>query len=82
MGNTLHCANRAVRLMILDSLRHWAGEMHVDGFRFDLASVFARNSEGTSSGGAFRGSHGCSGTHASGTTSAGSCAASRDWYRR
>ena len=46
-GNTLHCANRAVRRMILDSLRHWAREMRIDGFRFDLASVFVRNADGS-----------------------------------
>jgi len=46
-GNTVNCANRAVRRMILDSLRHWALDMRVDGFRFDLASVFARNTDGT-----------------------------------
>jgi isoamylase len=46
-GNTLHCANRYVRKMILDSLRYWVTEMHVDGFRFDLASVFARNADGS-----------------------------------
>lgn len=46
-GNTLHCANRYVRRMILDSLRHWVKEMRVDGFRFDLASVFARKSDGS-----------------------------------
>jgi glycogen operon protein len=46
-GNTLHCANRAVRRMILDSLRHWAREMRVDGFRFDLASIFTRAADGT-----------------------------------
>ncbi len=46
-GNTLNAANRAVRKMVLDSLRFWVKEMHVDGFRFDLASVFARNSDGT-----------------------------------
>jgi glycogen operon protein len=46
-GNTLNCANRAVRLMILDSLRHWARDMRVDGFRFDLASVFLRNLDGS-----------------------------------
>jgi len=45
-GNTLHTANRAVRQLILDSLRYWVGEMGVDGFRFDLASVFSRTSEG------------------------------------
>ncbi|MCA9249349.1 MAG: glycogen-debranching protein, partial [Planctomycetales bacterium] len=46
-GNTLNCANRYVRRMILDSLRYWVKEMHVDGFRFDLASAFARNADGT-----------------------------------
>ncbi|MEZ5318104.1 MAG: isoamylase [Vicinamibacterales bacterium] len=46
-GNTLHCANRAVRRMILDSLRHWARDMGIDGFRFDLASVFTRAIDGT-----------------------------------
>jgi isoamylase len=46
-GNTLHCANRAVRQMIVDSLSYWVREMHVDGFRFDLASVFSRESDGS-----------------------------------
>ncbi len=46
-GNTLHCANRQVSRMILDSLRYWATEGHVDGFRFDLAAIFARQSDGT-----------------------------------
>jgi glycogen operon protein len=46
-GNTLHCANRYVSRMILDSLRHWVLNCHVDGFRFDLASVFARRSDGS-----------------------------------
>jgi len=46
-GNTLHTANAATRRLIVDSLRYWAGEMHVDGFRFDLASVFSRNSDGS-----------------------------------
>lgn len=46
-GNTLNCANRYVRKMIMDSVRHWAQEMHVDGFRFDLASVFTRKSDGS-----------------------------------
>ncbi|HQU44267.1 MAG TPA: alpha-amylase family glycosyl hydrolase, partial [Pirellulales bacterium] len=46
-GNTLHCSNRHVRKMILDSLRYWANQMHVDGFRFDLASVFTRNDDGS-----------------------------------
>ncbi|MEZ6062125.1 MAG: isoamylase [Planctomycetaceae bacterium] len=46
-GNTLHTANRAVRQLILDSLRYWVTEMHVDGFRFDLASVFTRSESGS-----------------------------------
>ncbi|MDZ4851388.1 MAG: isoamylase [Pirellulaceae bacterium] len=46
-GNTLHTANRAIRRMILDSLCYWENEMHVDGFRFDLASIFTRNSDGS-----------------------------------
>lgn len=46
-GNTLHCANSAVRQLVVDSLRYWAREMHVDGFRFDLASVFTRADDGS-----------------------------------
>lgn len=46
-GNTLACPNRAVRQLIVDSLRYWVREMHVDGFRFDLASVFSRNKNGS-----------------------------------
>ncbi len=46
-GNTLHCSNRYVRKMIVDSLRYWAKEMHIDGFRFDLALVMARNDDGS-----------------------------------
>jgi isoamylase len=46
-GNTLNCANRYVRRMIIDSLHFWAEEMHVDGFRFDLASIFTRNEDGS-----------------------------------
>jgi len=45
-GNTLKANNPIVRRMILDSLRYWVQEMHVDGFRFDLASVLARDSSG------------------------------------
>jgi len=33
--------------MVMDSLRYWKDEMHIDGFRFDLASVFSRNSDGS-----------------------------------
>jgi len=46
-GNVLNCAHPAVRKMILDSLRFWAKEMQVDGFRFDLASIFTRNRDGS-----------------------------------
>jgi isoamylase len=45
-GNALNGNNPIVRRMILDSLRYWVQEMHVDGFRFDLASVLARDSTG------------------------------------
>jgi isoamylase len=45
-GNTVNCANQMVRSMILDSMRYWTREMRVDGFRFDLASIFARDAEG------------------------------------
>jgi isoamylase len=46
-GNSLNANNRYVRKMILDSMRYWVREMHVDGFRFDLASVFARAPDGS-----------------------------------
>jgi glycogen operon protein len=45
-GNTLNANHAVVRRMIVDSLRHWVKEMHVDGFRFDLASILARDSSG------------------------------------
>ncbi len=45
-GNTLNANHPVVRRMILDSLRYWVKEMHVDGFRFDLASVLARDRSG------------------------------------
>ena len=41
-GNTLNMQHPRVLQLIMDSLRHWAVEMHVDGFRFDLASTLAR----------------------------------------
>ena len=40
-GNTLNANHPIVRRMIVDSLRYWVDDMHVDGFRFDLASVLA-----------------------------------------
>lgn len=45
-GNTLNCNNPIVRNMILDCLRYWACEYHVDGFRFDLASILGRDQNG------------------------------------
>src|SRR5207244_1920693 len=41
-GNTLNMVNPRVLQLIMDSLRYWAIEMHVDGFRFDLAAALAR----------------------------------------
>lgn len=46
-GNTLNFGQSHVRKMVLDSLRCWKHEMHIDGFRFDLASVFSRNADGS-----------------------------------
>jgi len=45
-GNTLNGNHSVVRRLIVDSLRYWVGEMHVDGFRFDLASILARDGGG------------------------------------
>jgi isoamylase len=45
-GNTLNANQAIVRRMILDSLRYWVSEMHVDGFRFDLAAILARDESG------------------------------------
>jgi glycogen operon protein len=45
-GNTLNANHPVVRRMIVDSLRYWVDEMHVDGFRFDLASILSRDASG------------------------------------
>jgi isoamylase len=45
-GNTLNANQPIVRRMILDSLRYWVTKMHVDGFRFDLASILSRDERG------------------------------------
>ncbi len=42
-GNTLNCNNPIVRNMVLDCLRYWASEYHIDGFRFDLATILGRD---------------------------------------
>lgn len=45
-GNTVNCNHPIVRELILNCLRFWVGDMHVDGVRFDLASVLGRDSNG------------------------------------
>jgi len=45
-GNSLNANESTVRRLILDSLRYWVNEMHVDGFRFDLAAVLSRDEQG------------------------------------
>jgi isoamylase len=45
-GNTMNANHPVVRRMILDSLHYWVEEMHVDGFRFDLASILSRDESG------------------------------------
>jgi len=45
-GNTLNANHPVVRRMITDSLRYWVEEMHVDGFRFDLAAILGRGESG------------------------------------
>lgn len=42
-GNTLNCNNPVVRSLVLDCLRYWAAEFHIDGFRFDLATILGRD---------------------------------------
>lgn len=45
-GNTVNCNHPVVRHLIRDSLRYWVTEMHIDGFRFDLASILGRDRQG------------------------------------
>ncbi|MCE5293172.1 MAG: isoamylase [Chlamydiales bacterium] len=45
-GNTLNCNHPVVADMIIESLRYWVTQMHVDGFRFDLASILMRGQDG------------------------------------
>lgn len=45
-GNTLNCNHPIVRDMVLDCLRYWVAEYHIDGFRFDLASILGRDQGG------------------------------------
>jgi glycogen operon protein len=52
-GNTLNVAHPRVMQMVMDSLRWWVSEMHVDGFRFDLATALGRENGGFDPGCAF-----------------------------
>jgi len=52
-GNTLNLSHQRVLQMVTDSLRYWVQEMHVDGFRFDLATILAREPGGFDEGGGF-----------------------------
>jgi glycogen operon protein len=52
-GNTLHMTHPRVLQLIMDSLRYWVTEMHVDGFRFDLASTLGREHHGFDRGSSF-----------------------------
>lgn len=45
-GNTLNCNHPVVRGMIIDCLRYWAADFHIDGFRFDLAAIMTRDENG------------------------------------
>jgi glycogen operon protein len=45
-GNTLNCNNPVVRQSVLDCLRYWVSEYHIDGFRFDLAAILGRDPMG------------------------------------
>jgi glycogen operon protein len=52
-GNTLNLSHPRVLQMVTDSLRYWVSEMHVDGFRFDLATILGREAYGFDEGGGF-----------------------------
>src|SRR5579884_2044705 len=52
-GNTVNLSHPRVLQMVTDSLRYWAQEMHVDGFRFDLGTILAREPYGFDEGGGF-----------------------------
>jgi isoamylase len=52
-GNTFNLSNFRVVQFVNDSLRYWAGEMHVDGFRFDLATILGREPSGFDQRGGF-----------------------------
>jgi glycogen operon protein len=45
-GNTMNCGNTVMHNLVIDCLHYWVVEMHVDGFRFDLASILGRDQKG------------------------------------
>jgi glycogen operon protein len=52
-GNTFNLSHQRVLQMVTDSLRYWVQEMHIDGFRFDLGTILAREIHGFDAGGGF-----------------------------
>jgi isoamylase len=52
-GNTVNLSHPRVLQMVTDSLRYWAEDMHIDGFRFDLATILGREPHGFDEGGGF-----------------------------
>ena len=52
-GNTVNCQHPQVRALIIDCLKYWVEDMHVDGFRFDLATVLGREGDGFNEHSAF-----------------------------
>jgi glycogen operon protein len=52
-GNTVNLSHPRVLQMVTDSLRYWVTEMHIDGFRFDLATILGREPHGFDEGGGF-----------------------------
>jgi isoamylase len=52
-GNTVNLSHQRVLQMVTDSLRYWVQEMHIDGFRFDLATILGREPHGFDEGGGF-----------------------------
>ena len=52
-GNTVNLSHQRVLQMVTDSLRYWAQDMRIDGFRFDLATILAREPHGFDEGGGF-----------------------------
>jgi isoamylase len=52
-GNTFNLSHQRVLQMVTDSLRYWVQEMHIDGFRFDLGTILAREAHGFDEGGGF-----------------------------